>query len=124
MAQDAAVDMDLYMTRYTLNELYQADVRDVMLLLGEVMSEYALGAIRLSILHEEKPMHPNAHLALALVGVLDEVVDMTIKTHAKGEHVTFGQVAETVAEHLPSLVEEAGLNAVPWKLAPPRHKDS
>lgn len=57
----------------------------------------------------------NANALLAGLHVLEGFADMVIAKHEAGEHVTYGDVAATIAKAAPVAVEEAGVQDHVWR---------
>ena len=62
----------------------------------------------------------SAGAMLAGLHVLEAFADMVIDKHEKGEHVTYGDVANTIATTAPSAVTEAGIADDVWRPHKPR----
>ena len=67
----------------------------------------------------------NAHIVMAGLHCLNAIVNLGIERHNKGEHVTFGDVANVIADELPAAVKEAGIEDHAFRvhphLPPPMH---
>ena len=65
-------------------------------------------------------MLKNANSLLAGLHVIEAVTDAVVAKHAKGEHFTFGDLANVVESNAVKAVTEAGIADHPWKMAPAR----
>ena len=68
----------------------------------------------------EMSMLKNASALLAGLHVIEQVTDAVAAKHAKGEHFTIGDFADSIAKEAPIAVREAGIADHPWKPAPPK----
>lgn len=64
----------------------------------------------------------SAGAMLAGLHVLEAFADMVIDKHENAEHVTYGDVANTLANVAPSAVKEAGIEDDVWRAHKPARK--
>lgn len=63
-------------------------------------------------------MLQNAHILMCGLHCLNEVINLGIDRHNKGEHVTFGDVANIIAKELPAAIATAGIQDTPFRVHP------
>lgn len=72
------------------------------------------------ISESDMSMLKNANALLAGLHVIEAVTDAVAERHAKGEHFTFGDLANVIESHAVKAVTEAGIADHPWRHAPPK----
>lgn len=67
---------------------------------------------------KEMSIIKDANALLAGLHVVEGLANLTMEKHAKGEHVTFGDLANFAATEIPGAIEAAGIADHPWRMAP------